>query len=169
LPRKDPEQRKLYFKEYYLKHQKTTKINVEAVEADVIATNEPNEPIDTNEPNDTNKPIEPIETSNLTSHVKQPEQQNHIIMNIPLKLKEKILRSKLLRINEFVLKEVSAGPLYLDILADEYKYNLSSTLGALAFVKFLESYFGRFFCYDLFFICSNMNLNYICILFQLRK
>jgi hypothetical protein len=142
LPRKDPELRKLYLKEYYLKHKKPTKINVEAVEADVIATNdEPNEPNDTNKPN---KPIDTNETSNLTSHIKQPEQQNHV-MNIPLKLKEKILRSKLLRINEFVLKEVSADPLYLDILADEYKYNLSSTLGALEFVKFLESYFGRYF------------------------
>ena len=142
MPRKDPELRKLYLKEYYLKHKKPTKINVEAVEADVIATNdEPNEPNDTNKPN---KPIDTNETSNLTSHIKQPEQQNHV-MNIPLKLKEKILRSKLLRINEFVLKEVSADPLYLDILADEYKYNLSSTLGALEFVKFLESYFGRYF------------------------
>jgi len=142
LPRKDPELRKLYLKEYYLKHKKPTKINVEAVEADVIATNdEPNEPNDTNKPN---KPIDTNETSNLMSHIKQPQEQQHL-MNIPLKLKEKILRSKLLRINEFVLKEVSADPLYLDILADEYKYNLSSTLGALEFVKFLELYFGRYF------------------------
>ena len=138
MPRKDPEQRKLYLKEYYLKHKKPTKI------IQPIDTNEPNEPIDTNEPNKPNETNEPIETSNLMSHIKQPEQQNHE-MNIPLKLKEKILRSKLLRINEFVLKEVSTDPLYLDILADEYKYNLNSTLGALEFVKFLESYFGRYF------------------------
>jgi hypothetical protein len=139
LPRKDPELRKLYLKEYYLKHKKPTKI--------IDTNDEPNKPNDTNEPNEIIEPneiVEPIETSNLMSHIKQPEQQNHI-MNIPLKLKEKILRSKLLRINEFVLKEVSADPLYLDILADEYKYNVSSTLGALEFVKFLESYFGRYF------------------------
>jgi len=70
------------------------------------------------------------QNSILMNHIKQqPQEQNHI-MNIPLKLKEKILRSKLTRINEFVLKEVSTDPLYLDILADEYKYNLSTTIGA---------------------------------------
>lgn len=146
LPRKDPEQRKLYLKEYYLKHKKPTKI---IVEAKIIDTNEP---IDTNEIDeriDTNKkPIDANETNEPNvemSHIKQQPQENQQIHIIPLKLKEKILRSKLTRINEFILKEGSTDPLYLDILAEEYKYNLNSTLGAFEFVKFLECYFGRYF------------------------
>jgi len=151
LPRKDLEQRKVYFKEYYTKHKKNKQNEqieimkpIEIMEP-IMESIEILEPIETKNKNEETKKddvIQNVTTSNLTNHITQP--QNHI-MNIPLKLKEKILKSKLLRINEFILKEVSEDPMYLDILADEYRYNLSSTLGALEFVKFLESYFGRYF------------------------
>ena len=139
-----------------MKHKKPTKINVEVKPIDT--NNEPIEIMNKDEPiektdiiikveNDDDQYNSTIPTSNLMNHIKQPVQQpqEKHIMNIPLKLKEKILRSKLTRINEFILSEVSTDPLYLDILADEYKYNLSSTLGASEFVKFLELYFGRYF------------------------
>ena len=84
------------------------------------------------------------------SEIIQPQYQQsnnnvHRIMNIPLKMKEKILRSKLTRINEFLLNEVSSDPLYLDVLADEYKFNCNNVIGSFEFVKFLELYFGRIF------------------------